>query len=87
MSLQPWVPDQRVFGVSNRHSHRSNILHDGCKISVHTSEHVLTETPTTSTLPTKKRMCILDQKCNRVLICVTRTYDNSSTRVSIICMQ
>ena len=40
VSLQPWVPGQRVFGVSNRHSHRCNILHDGCEISGHTRENV-----------------------------------------------
>ena len=68
MSLQPWILDQRVFGVSNRHSHRSNILRGGCKISVHTSEHVLTKTPTTSSLPTKKRMCMKHFYCKQVHI-------------------
>ena len=41
MYLQPWLTGHRMFGVSNRHTHRCNILQSGCEITGHTSQHVL----------------------------------------------
>ena len=40
VSLQHWLTGQRVFGVSNRHRHRCNILQSGLEIIGHTSQHV-----------------------------------------------
>ena len=35
MPLQHWLTGQRVFGVSNRHRHRCNILQSGLEIIEH----------------------------------------------------
>ena len=40
MSLQHWLTGQRVFGISNRHIHRCNILQSGLEIIGHTRQHV-----------------------------------------------
>ena len=40
VSLQHWLTGQRVFGVSNRHRHRCNILQSGLEIIGHTSQHI-----------------------------------------------
>ena len=40
VSVQHWLTGQRVFGVSNRHRHRCNILQSGLEIIGHTSQHI-----------------------------------------------
>ena len=40
VSLQHWLIGQRVFGVSNRHRHRCNILQSGLEIIGHTSQYI-----------------------------------------------
>ena len=45
VSLQHWLTGPRVFGVSNRHRHRCNILQSGLEIIGHNSQCVFMSHP------------------------------------------